>query len=192
MWEVHAKPKYHQDNPLQTHWGRLSMGSWHGPRRNLLLLLPERVMETVFLISFFSPKECFIDYWWQWGVERNLSMNGHLVLKTGKTTWGTGWAFVIGSAGEGADSGKEESWYHWFVCRNWWWGYTALTQTQENLLHTWATLSWLFWEGWGGTEFQRLQSPASKGQPSRREPGIILIAPLESPGGPSWLMYYNP
>lgn len=47
-WEVHAKPKYHPNSPLQTCQGRLSVGSWGKMRRNhFLWLLSKGVRETV-------------------------------------------------------------------------------------------------------------------------------------------------
>ena len=74
--------------------------------------------------------------------------------------------------------------------RKWWLGYTALPETRKNPPHVWPTL-WLWRKGWGGTEFQRLESLASKSHVSRREPGIALMASLESPGESSRFMYRN-
>ena len=116
---MRAKPKY-QDGPLQTHWGSYP---WvPGVDQESPPSASSRRIhgDCVCLICFFSPKECFIDHWWQLVVERNLCMNGHLVLQTGKTTWRTGWAFVIGSAGEGRVLLEEEKEQHWWpksVCQ---------------------------------------------------------------------------
>ena len=109
---MRAKPKY-QDSPLQTHWGSYP---WvPGVDQESPPSASSRRIhgDCICLICFFSPKECFIDHWWHLVVERNLCISGHLVLQTGKATWRTGWASVIGSAGEGRVLLEGEKQQHW-------------------------------------------------------------------------------
>lgn len=179
---MRAKPKY-QDSPLQTHWGSYP---WvPGVDQESPPSASSRRIhgDCICLICFFSPKECFIDHWWHLVVERNLCISGHLVLQTGKATWrGMSLCHWFCWRGKSAAGGREATALMSQVCVSGSGGCPALTQTQESPLHIWATLSWLLWEGWGGTEFQSLQLPASKSQPSRREPGITLITSWGSPG----------
>lgn len=131
------------------HTGELSMGSWGGLKISSSASSRRIHGDCILcLICFFSLKSVLLTTDDTLVVERNLYISGHLVLQTGKATWRTGWASVIGSAGEGRVLLEERSNSIDVpsLCVRKWRVPSPPAQAQESPLHIWATLSWLLWK----------------------------------------------